>query len=366
MIKKVKFIGGIFVVFVWITLALFAWFLPSKDISEAERRKLEQFPKITAESIVDGKFASQFENYTLDQFPLRDTFRQIKSVFHYYVLNQKDNNDIYVHDGYAAKMEYPLNENSIKNAVEKLEKVYNKYIKGTNTNVYISVIPDKGYYLADRGEYLKMDYSTMFKSMSEFKWAKYIDLTDTLNIESYYRTDTHWRQENILPVAQRLCEAMGADIPKEDKFIKELVKKPFYGVYCGQAALPMKAEDLYVMINEDINTATVFDYEKNKEISIYDKRAINSKDLYDTYLYGAKALLEIRNPNAESNKELIIFRDSFGSSIAPLLVQSYSKITLIDIRYIPIDYIGNFIEFNNQDILFLYSTSILNSSFSFK
>ena len=45
----------------------------------------------------------------------------------------------------------------------------------------------------------------------------------------------------------------------------------------------------------------------NKEIAIYDETAVDSKDLYDYYLSGAKALLKITNPKATSDKELIIF-----------------------------------------------------------
>ena len=73
-------------------------------------------------------------------------------------------------------------------------------------------------------------------------------------------------------------------------------------------------------------------------------------------------LITIENPNYKSDRELIIFRDSFGSSIAPLLAGGYAKITLVDIRYLRADLLDRFIEFKNQDVLFLYSTSVLNHS----
>ena len=55
------------------------------------------------------------------------------------------------------------------------------------------------------------------------------------------------------------------------------------------------------------------------------------------------------------------YRDSFGSSIAPLLIENYRKITLIDFRYINEKLIEQYIKFENQDILFLYSVPVLNS-----
>jgi len=80
------------------------------------------------------------------------------------------------------------------------------------------------------------------------------------------------------------------------------------------------------------------------------------------FLGGADALLTIENPNAVTNKELILFRDSFGSSLAPYLAEGYQKITMVDIRYIQPEMLGYFIEFEGQDVLFLYSTLILNNS----
>ena len=59
---------------------------------------------------------------------------------------------------------------------------------------------------------------------------------------------------------------------------------------------------------------------------------------------------------------MLLFRDSFGSSIAPLFVDNYSKITLIDIRYISSKILSEYINFNNQDVLFLYSSLVLNQN----
>ena len=73
-------------------------------------------------------------------------------------------------------------------------------------------------------------------------------------------------------------------------------------------------------------------------------------------------ILDPENPNAKIEKELLLFRDSFGSSLAPLLIENYKKITLIDIRYMSSKLIGEFIEFDNQDVLFLYSTVVLNQN----
>ena len=86
------------------------------------------------------------------------------------------------------------------------------------------------------------------------------------------------------------------------------------------------------------------------------------------FLSGATALITVENPLAapKTDRELIIFRDSFGSSLAPLLLSDYAKITLVDLRYIAWSYLKQFVEFDNQDILFIYGTTLLNDSYTLK
>ena len=365
--KMIRAIGAGILVALWVVLTGFAWFGPTREISESERRPLDQMPVISGETILNGKFMADFEGFTLDQFPLRDTFRQIKSLFHYYVLNQADNNDIYVADGYAAKMEYPLNQSSIDYALKKFQFVYDKYLKETGSTVFMTVVPDKGYYMAEENGYLAMDYEAMFEAFDQrMPWATYVDLTDTLTAESYYRTDTHWRQEHLLDTAQKLCDAMGVRPFEKDSYTQSAVERPFYGVYYGQAALPMKPETIYLMENEILAQCKVYDHETEQYLDVYNMDMLTSKDLYDVFLSGAKSLLTIENPNASTNRELIIFRDSFGSSIAPLLVRDYAKVTLVDIRYLSSQMLDRFIEFEGQDVLFLYSTLVLNNSNTIK
>ena len=310
---------------------------------------------------------SDFEGYTLDQFPLRDTFRQIKSLFHYYVMRQADNNDIYIADGYAAKLEYPLSGTSVDYAVSRFSFVYDKYLKDTGSKVYMAIVPDKGLYLAEANGYLAMDYDAMYSAFREkMPWAAQIDLRDTLDISSYYRTDTHWRQEEILSAAERICQAMGVSAFDPASFTKTAIDRPFYGVYYGQAALPMEPETLYIMENDVLAQCRVFDTESQSYTDVYNMAMLESKDLYDIFLSGAKPILTIENPSAASGRELIVFRDSFGSSIVPLLLKDYTKVTVVDIRYISSQMLDRYLAFNGQDVLFLYSTLVLNNSNTIK
>ena len=354
-------VSASFVAFVGLG-ALVSILTPSKESSDSERRKLEQFPDITVKSVLNTSFMKDFEKYTLDQFPLRDTFRRIKSLAHYYVFGQKDNNDIYLVDGVVSKLEYPLHENSVSGAAKKFESIYQKYFQPHGTKAYYSLIPDKNYFLAEKNGYPAMDYERLLALVSDnISSLSYIDIFPYLTIEDYYCTDTHWKQEAILDVADVLLKGMSAEF--EEINYTSNVHNPFYGVYYGQAALPMKPDTLTYLTNDTLDNCTVYDHETGKNGGIYDLSELKSSDPYEVYLYGAAALLTIENTNEESDRELVIFRDSFGSSIAPLLMKGYSKITLVDIRYISSEYLGQMIDFSKtDDVLFLYSTMVLNNA----
>ena len=346
-------------------LSVFAWIKPAAEVSDSELRKLAQLPELSLENIISGKYMSEFESYTLDQFPFRDEFRSLKAITYLYVLGQKDNNDIYLQDGYAVKMEYPLNEASVKYAADRFNNVYDKFIKGSNANCYITIIPDKNYYLADSHGALSMDYRRLYQELQENTgFAEYIDITDLLSEEDYYKTDTHWNQTKITDVADRLSEKMGVSLNKDYKTHE--LSQAFYGVYYGQAALPIKPDKMEYLTNESIDNAVVFDMQNNKYIDVYNEDMMNTRSPYDLFLGGSLSFITIENDKANTDKELVVFRDSFASSIAPLLISGYRKITLIDIRYLQSDRLGSFIEFDNQDVLFMYSSLILNNSSTLK
>lgn len=350
-----------------LALSVFAWIKPIDEFSITERRPLAKFPELSFSTLVSGSFMKNFENYTLDQFPLREFFRTVKAQSEIGLFNKKSNNDIIEKDGYITKIEYPLNEQSIENAGKKFNIVYDKYLKDTNTNVYFSIIPDKNYYLIGEDEnYLSLDYEKLVTSITgKTSYMKYIDIFSELSIDSYYKTDSHWTQEKILPVAKKLAGEMGVQLNSEYKEISH--EKSVYGVYYGQYAINEISPDLLTVLSNDYTeNVKVTDHQNKQSIPVYNFSKADGRDFYETFLGGPLSLVTIENENATTDKELIMFRDSYGSSLAPLLIEGYKRITLIDIRYMHPNMIENFVKFNNQDVLFIYSTSVLNNSETLK
>ena len=346
-------------------LTVFTWLKPADDFSATERRPLEQFPTLNAETIFSGKFMREFEDYTLDQFPLRDAFRSLKALTHKYVFGQTDNNDVYIVDAYVSKIDYPLSEKAMDNAVKKFQSIYEKYIEGSNAKVYYSIIPDKNSFLVEENGYPGYSFADMEAYMQDKIYnMTYIDISGLLSVEDFYYTDTHWKQECILDVAVALGTAM--DTPLQAEYEKVTLDNPFYGVYYGQLGLPIDADKISYLDNDLFDDCIITNHENGKQIPMYSMEKAEGRDPYEMFLSGSLSVITIENPNATTEKELVIFRDSFGSSLTPLLVEGYQKITILDARYLNEVMIGKFVTFEEQDVLFIHSSGVINNETAFK
>lgn len=258
-----------------------------------------------------------------------------------------------------------MDTKSIAFAADRFRFVYDNYLADHDINIYLSVIPDKNYFTAQTNGYLSMDYEEFIAEVQKnTDFARYIDITGLLELSDYYHTDSHWRQEKIWDVAYMLASEMGVTLT--DGYTQITTDIPFYGVYYGKTLLPLPADELCYLENDMLENCKVYDYESDSYIPIYDPEKLMGDNPYEMFLSGPKSLLTIENPAATTEKELILFRDSFGCSLAPLLAEGYQTITLVDIRYLSPTMLDRFITFDDQDILFLYSTSILNNSITFK
>lgn len=328
------------------------------DYSDSERRVLKSFPEFSFESFASGKFAKDFESYSTERFPLRDSFRSIKAYARLYGFMQKDNNDLFVADSHLSKLTYPENPVMTSHATELLTKVKDTYFP--DSKVYLSVIPDKNMYIAEENGYLSIDYKGFTDRIREgLPFAEYIEVSHLLSADDYYLTDTHWKQENITDVASTIAQGMGKEL--KDTYTENVMEYPFNGVYVGQSALKVKPDAITYLTNDTINNLQV-----EGANAVYDMSKAQSKDPYEIFLSGTQPLIKITNPANQSGDRLIIFRDSFGSSITPLLSEAYSEITLVDLRYISSNLLGEYVDFENADVLFMYSTVILNDSLSLK
>ncbi len=360
-------------VFLLVIFGFAIWGLIAPDLekSASENRNLATFPEINMTTVFskgEDNAMTGFEDYAADHFPARDTFRAIKAWICYNVYGQKVNNGYFKVEDHVGKLEDTINEDSIEHFSQAVQNVYDKYFSNRD-NVFYAVVPDKGYFLADKNGYPAMDYGRFLSILADKlpEGIEYIDIMDSLELEDYYYTDIHWSSEKLEDTVKVIAEKMGFLDRLTFDYEVEKLTEDFKGVYYNQAAIPLSPEAMYYI------TSPIFDDLKvtvdgMPVDSIYNGNyTTDINGFYTYYLHGSKGNIVIENPNAETDKELVLIRDSFGSSIAPWFIEAYSKVTVLDIRYTFPAFLANYVgEDHNTDVLFLYSTSIVNESSAIK
>ena len=268
--------------------------------------------------------------------------------------------------------EKELDEKSIDRAIGKFQKFAEDYC-GESQRVFLALIPSKNGYLNAENGHLNEAEFAILQSVYD-KWgSNFIDLSVCLTLEDYYRTDPHWRQECLGIVLGELGAALEFDTDTvldgdrvlSENWTEEVLTTEYIGVY-GDEVDGVPAEEMTVLHHPDMDGYIVRNGETGEEMPLYDTEKLSDRDPYELFVGGPLSLVTIENPNAGNDRHLVVVRDSFGSALLPLLAQSYGKVTAVDIRYMMSAMVGNFVDFTDADVLFLYSALILNSSSAIK
>lgn len=250
-----------------------------------------------------------------------------------------------------------INTEYVTNFTNKVESVCKEYLSGAS-NIYYAVIPSKQYFINDKVEN-PFDYTSMMNIIrSGITSAKEIDLTGTLELDDYLKTDPHWKQEGLQGVLDALGETMGFTVDLST-FTKNSVPN-FTGQH-GYNKENFAHETMTYLTNEAIDNATVDNFQDKDFTKVYNTANLETATPYDMFLSGSTPLLTITNDSAKSDKELVMFRDSYACSLAPLLIENYKTITLVDLRYMASSLLPQYVDFTGKDVLFMYNDQIINT-----
>ena len=274
--------------------------------------------------------------------------------------------EVYVYRGYAAATDAPWSEKSLDFAAKRLGHLLETYFTGEGYRRYLAVVPDKAQFTEPPEGYAPAGARETADYLAQRLPVEEIGIAPLLSLEDYYRTDPHWRQERLRPVARALADAMGVSLPDTAEESLHTLAGEFHGSYWGKTAEPLAADVLSYITSPLLDGCVVYDYETDSTGGVYDLTAAE-KAPYDLFLSGSKALLRIENPAAGNDRTLIMFRDSFGSSLIPLLAQGYGTVYAVDIRYLATDALARVVTFPEEaDVLLVYSATVLQNSVTLK
>lgn len=351
--------------FVLFLVSIVSFNIISKDesFSESENRMLAQNPKFSLDRLISGRYTKKFEKYKVDQFIGRDFFMKVKSKTELLIGKRENNGVYYGKNGYLIEAFNPI-ENKYIN--ENLQAINNFSKNFKDINSYVTIIPTAISVLEDKlpenlNNKIQLEYIKNTEKMLDNN-IKYIDTYDVLSKHSndyiFYKTDHHWTSDGAYISFDKIREKMNLK-DKKIKYDKLEVSDNFSGTLTSKSGFRQDEKDsIHIYLPQDDSTNIIVNnLEKQKKSpSLYNSKSLEIKDKYSVFLEGNHPILEI-NTNVDTDKQLLLIKDSFANSIVPFLVEYYSKIFVIDPRYY-YDDLYELIKSNNiKDVLFLYNAN---------
>lgn len=338
---------------------LLALLLPDRAVSYSERRALSQYPAPSARTLWSGAWASGVERWLPDQFPFREPLRALAMRFRLHTLALSDYKGVYTAGGSAAQSLYPLHEENVLRTARRATEIAQTYYPTARTAA--ALIPDKSMLLPQSGRPVA-NFAAMERAFFAAFTGARIPLADLLTADDYYATDVHWRQERLHDVAARIAGAYGAPLEPTDD--TSHVYAPFYGGYYARQT-GLSPDALVYLTNDVIRAAAVTGPALSASPApIYDASLLSGMDAYDVFLYGASPFLTVQNARpaiSARDRTLVVFRDSFASSLAPLLLPAYETLVLVDLRYLAVSALPDLLPAGDCDVLFLFSAATVNA-----
>lgn len=333
--------------------------LLSRDrvFSEQENRMLEQLPKVRISGILDGKFMRSFENYQTDQFVFRDTWMQIRTASQR-LIGKNESGGVYLGEG-GQLYEKPVkwsdqvwdNLDALKGFAERHPEV----------NRYFLLVPDAAAVMPEG----LPPYAPVEKQWEQLSGIRSylggafeeISVLETLREHReeylYYRTDHHWTTLGAYYAFCKAEQVMGLETIGEPEFCE--LAGNFEGTLSSKSGYRVPLDTISVYRpQEEERLAVTYVEEQEKKASLYASARLDTKDKYGVFLDGNHPVVEIRTM-AESNRKLLLVKDSYANCFVPFLTGQFREIVLVDPRY----YYGELEELMEThaftDVLFLYN-----------
>ena len=323
-----------------------------KEILSFERRKAQDLGDFAP---LDPAYWEDLDAYLSDHFIFRETALKINNLSKKYLFAFKDNDGVYTKQGYLFDI-LTYDEAAVDHLILKTNELANTYFK--DQDCYFIAIPRKNDY-SERYFPDDLSFDDIKKQLDDKLSLPMIAIADLLSLDSYYKTDIHWRQEALPKVAERIVESLGDTYHRED--VKLQNAGTFYGALYARSFFDTAKDELYY-VDLDLNGVKVFDLEKDAYVKVYDESAITSPDAYDLFLDGPSAYLKITNEKVNNGQKLIVFRDSFASSLLPLFINSYEEIEVLDLRYYSESLLDELELASDAKVLFIYGSEFINQS----
>ncbi len=333
-----------------------------RTYSETENRMLAQMPELTWSGFSSGAFMSEMEDYVTDQFMLRDGWNTVNLVVDV-ALGKRESNGVYLgRKNHLFEIPDEPNREALDRNLSAISEFSTVY-RNKDINVVMGIVPNAAsiqtQYLPANATVRDQSADVQYIENAVGASLNFVSLFDVMEDHKdeyiYYKTDHHWTTLGASYAFEAMTGPLQIDDPVTEYDIYK-VSDSFSGTLSSTSGYNVGKDeiDIYVPQNTEADYLVTFGDEVEKSPSVYVSSALDQKNQYEVFLGGNYSRIDI-NSTMESERKLLIIKDSYANCFIPFLLPYYQDIYVVDPRYY-YDDIGKLITDNQiSDILFLYN-----------
>ena len=311
------------------------------ELSELEFRTLASDPfkgkdaGTLVTELVRGDMSKNVDKFLEDHYPGRNFFIALNSYYLRYTGRNADQSVVMGKKGRLFDAPLSTETDQLDKNIEKI----NEFAETNGLETVLAIVPSSA---VTDGEDLPAVHFTypdrlLLDRIREKTGAYVPDIAGIFDGEDglmMYRTDHHWTMDGAYAVYKDVMAHFGAEACDNAAFSRE--SYDFYGSFYRKAGLWLTAPDTLEIWNSpafDAMTVTIGTGDTAVTYTgVYDRTQLDGVDKYAAYLWSNNDLTVVENPNGNGETVMIV-KDSFGNSVAPLFAMTYSRVVMIDTRY---------------------------------
>lgn len=340
--------------------------LPKAERSENENRTLAKFPTLVNQSKMDKaedfgdvmdaikwnyitvrddpSFMDDIETYFSDHLVGRENWVIAKNKLET-LIGKQEINEVFTVDGQMIQVFKDYDAQNVADnmaamnvfAANNPDLPCSVMIAPTAQEMNFSKMPSYGGYLSQKA-FIEECY----------KQADGLTTIDCLSYLSghedeyvFYRTDHHWTSLGAYYAYCAAAKALGYTAYSLNDFNIESASSEFKGTLYSKTldngVTPDTIDYYHLKSGEPTIKMTVYDG-TNETVydSLYVREYLEVKDKYSSFTGSNTPLITIET-DVDNGKSLLLIKDSYAHSLVPFLSKHYSKITMVDMRYINVN-----------------------------
>lgn len=377
-LKQAKYVIAVAVSAAILAVMLLFIFGEKKEFSENENRFLAEAPEFSADTVTDGSFMNEAEEYLKDHFPARDTLMKLKTRVQL-AAGYRKISDVYVgEDRLFQNVKQPDKTRLTISAKRLFDEISKENIRirtsvllvPTASEVYRDELPPHASSnIIDQKALIDNILSDIDCDISQNAvYALESHKDDGENL--FYYTDHHWTTYAALASYNAFAESAGLTEFAIEKYkdFRTLICKDFRGTLYSKVLDDRLSDEIYrcdyLGMNFSCKSALSGIFDGLSDTDYYAEEWLGKKDKYAYFGDGNPPLTVLENENSKTENEIVLIKDSYANCFAPFLTVDYRRVHIIDPRYFKGMKISNYIKKNPNisDVLILYGINSLNDN----